>query len=207
MENHPHSLDNHSTTVGADSGEPLDIEELTRQLVRGDDHAYRQFYHTYYHRLSRYLLVVTAGNEDAMHEALQRTLMRVVKNIRVFPSEEIFWSWLTVLARSSVTDEHRKRRRYLAFLDRFANNKRIEDSSPNGGGRGERLGELLNHNLASLPPEERTLLERKYFEHRSVHDIAKLEQVSEKTIESRLVRVRRKLKTAVLAALRNETNS
>ena len=38
------------------------------------------------------LLVVTAGNEDAMHEAMQRTMIRVVKNIRVFSSEEIFWS-------------------------------------------------------------------------------------------------------------------
>lgn len=207
MENHPNPLANPPAAAGAGSSDPLDIDALTRRLVSGDDHAYRQFYHAYYDRLSRYLLVVTAGNEDAVHEALQRTLMRVVKHIRVFPSEEIFWSWLTVLARSSVTDEHRRRRRYLAFLDRFASNPSVEDSSLNGDGGGERLRELLNRNLASLPPEERTLLERKYFEHRSVRDIAELEQVSEKTIESRLVRVRRKLKAAVLAALHDEANS
>ncbi len=191
-------------------GEPLDIDALTRRLVHGDERAYRQFYHAYYDRLSRYLWVVTAGNEgevDAMHEALQRTLMRVVKNIRVFSSEGIFWSWLAVLARSSVTDEHRKRRRYLAFLDRFSNEKNVEDSRHPDDADSERLPELLNQNLASLPPEERTLLERKYFEHQSVRDIAELERVSEKTIESRLVRVRRKLKAAVLAALHHEANS
>ena len=208
MENHPHGPVSESAKVRADSVEPLEIAALTRRLVTGDDHAYRQFYHAYYDRLSRYLLVVTAGNEDTMHEALQRTLMRVVKNIRVFPSEEIFWSWLTVLARSSVTDEHRKRRRYLAFLDRFASHTRTEDSSLNDNIGDERLCELLIRNLASLPPDERSLLERKYFEYRSVRDIAELEQVSEKTIESRLVRVRRKLKNAVLTALHNnEANS
>ena len=51
--------------------------------------AYRAFYNAYFDRLSRYLLVVAAGNEDAMREALQGTLMRVVRHIKVFQSEEI----------------------------------------------------------------------------------------------------------------------
>ena len=170
-------------------------------MVAGDDHAYRQFHHTYFDRLSRYLLVVTAGNEDAMHEAMQRTMIRIVKNIRVFSSEEMFWSWLTVLARSSVLDENRQRRRYFAFLDRFTRHEEIASASPGDG----RLGELLHQHLASLPADERVLLERKYFEHRSVREIASLDQVSEKTVESRLSRVRSKLKQAVLTALRHET--
>lgn len=173
-------------------------------MVVGDDHAYRQFHHAYFDRLSRYLLVVTAGNEDAMHEAMQRTMIRVVKNIRVFSSEEIFWSWLTVLARSSVLDENRQRRRYFAFLDRFTRHEEIETAaSPDDG----RLSELLTQHLTSLPADERVLLERKYFERRSVREIASLDQVSEKTIESRLSRVRSKLKHAVLTALRHETRT
>lgn len=173
-------------------------------MVAGDEQAYRLFYHAYFDRLSRYLLVVTSGNEDLMHEALQRTLMRVVRNIRVFSEEEIFWSWLTVLARSSVFDESRQRRRYFAFLDRFARQTKVESPAPQADSGGEHLRELLQRNLAALPSEDRQLLERKYFEHRSVDEIAGLEQVSSKAIESRLTRVRLKLKKAVLAALQHE---
>ena len=91
---------------------------LTRRMADGDELAYCTFYDAYFNRLSRYLLVVTAGDEDAAREALQSALLRVVRHIKVFPSEPVFWSWLTVLARSALSDQTRKRRRYLAFLDR-----------------------------------------------------------------------------------------
>ena len=97
----------------------LDIAALTRAMARGDESAYRTFYEAYFHRLFRYLLVVTAGDEDAAREALQATLVRVVRHIKPFREEGVFWSWLTVLARSALSDQTRKRRRYLAFLDRF----------------------------------------------------------------------------------------
>ena len=55
-----------------------------------------------------------------------------------------------------------------------------------------------------MPPEERELVEAKYFDRRSVRDIAQGLGTSEKAIESRLVRLRRKLKVALLDGLKNE---
>jgi RNA polymerase sigma factor (sigma-70 family) len=66
------------------------------------------------------------------------------------------------------------------------------------------LRALLQHGLASLAADERQLLESKYLAARSVRDIAAELQTSEKAVESRLVRIRRKLKDAVLARLKNE---
>jgi DNA-directed RNA polymerase specialized sigma24 family protein len=86
---------------------------LTRRMVKGDEMAYRTFYDAYFDRLSRYLLVVAAGNEEAMRDALQSTLVRVVRNVKVFTNEAAFWSWLTVLARSALLDDNRRERRYL----------------------------------------------------------------------------------------------
>jgi RNA polymerase sigma-70 factor (ECF subfamily) len=166
--------------------------------------AYREFFDAYFSRLSRYLLVVTAGNEDATREALQGTFMRVVKHIKVFSDEATFWSWLTVLARSSLSDDTRKRRRYFAFLDRFTHHATIERASANDVRGEERLRELLEQNLKILQPEERELLEWKYFDGRSVREIAGQLQTTEKAIESRLVRLREKLKQAVLAQLKHE---
>jgi RNA polymerase sigma factor (sigma-70 family) len=149
----------------------------------------------------RYLLVVTDGNEDATREALQQTFVRVVRHIKVFTDEAKFWSWLTVLARSSIADESRKRRRYLAFLDRFTQHAVVQQDIRNDNHVDERLSGLLENCMAALPEDERHLVEAKYFARRSVREIAGEFQTTEKAIESRLTRVRRKLKDAVLAAL------
>jgi RNA polymerase sigma factor (sigma-70 family) len=63
---------------------------------------------------------------------------------------------------------------------------------------------MLEQNLALLCPDERDLLQRKYFAGQSVREIAAELQTSEKSVESRLVRIRRKLKAALLESLRNE---
>ena len=183
----------------------LDVAALTRKLVAGDETAYRVFHDAYFDRLSHYLLVVTAGNEDATREALQETFRRVVRHIRVFSEEAALWSWLTVLARSARSDENRKRRRYLAFLDRFTQHAAIERAAAYNDRPGTDLEFLLEQNMDGLPTEERALLESKYYDHRSVREIAEQLQTTEKAVESRLVRARQKLKQALLAELKHES--
>jgi RNA polymerase sigma-70 factor, ECF subfamily len=185
--------------------EPLDVARLTRGMVAGDESAYRIFYDAYFDRLWRYLIVVTSGNEDASREALQATLTRVVRHIRMFSSEPVFWSWLTVLARSALTDQTRKRRRYLAFLDRFSRHASTEHAIDENRAD-ERLRQLLDRHIESLSVDERQLVEAKYFAHRSVRDIAAEMQLTEKAVESRLTRIRHKLKSTVLAELKNESS-
>src|SRR5882762_10836374 len=102
------------------SGVQSSISDLTRRLAAGDEEAFRQFHAAYFNRLLRYLFVATKGDEDAAREALQETMTRVIRYARPFDSEEIFWSWLTVLARSSVVDAGRKRQRYWQLLKNYA---------------------------------------------------------------------------------------
>ncbi len=148
------------------------MADLTRRMAAGDETAYRLFYDAYFDRLWRYLIVVTAGNEDAAREALQATLTRVVRHIRFFSNEPVFWSWLTVLARSALTDQTRKHRRYLAFLDRFSRHTATESANTEDERSDERLRQLLDRHIATLSDDERQLVAAKYFAHRSVRDIA-----------------------------------
>lgn len=197
-----------ATEVG-DAGETnppasLTVAILTRGMVAGDEDSYRSFYEAYFPRLLRYLLVITKGDEDAARETLQVTLERVVRYIKIFPNETQFWNWLTVLARTAFADRHRKRSRYFAFLDRFKNH--TEAAAPhreNGAADAHLLAELENL-VARLPAEERALVERKYFGGESVRDLAATFQTSEKAVESRLSRVRRKLKELLLEKLKHE---
>jgi RNA polymerase sigma-70 factor (ECF subfamily) len=183
---------------------PLDVATLTRRMVEGNEMAWRIFYDDYFNRLWRYLLVVTAGNEDAAREALQAALVRVTRHIKVFQSEDIFWSWLTVLARSAFSDETRKRRRYFSFLERFTRHTEVERGNANDHRAGEQLQILLEQKVALLPPDEQKLVGQKYLARRSVREIAGELQTTEKAVESKLSRIRHKLKDAVLAELKNE---
>jgi RNA polymerase sigma-70 factor (ECF subfamily) len=186
------------------SREMADVAALTRAMAGGDETAYRIFYDAYFDRLLRYLLVVTGGNEEAAREALQLTLVRVVRHVKVFGSEEKFWSWLTVLARSALADESRKRRRYFAFLEKFARHQETGPAAMNNGAADEQLRAVLERKLTALPTDERQLVEQKYILRQSVREIADGQQTTEKAVESMLSRVRRKLKDAVLAELKNE---
>lgn len=181
-----------------------DVATLTRRLVAGDEAAYRMFHELYLGRLHRYLLVVTSGDEHAAREALQGALTRLVRHIRVFTDEATFWSWLTVLARTAHADDRRKRRRYLAFLDRFTRHAELESAPASAPPDDDRLDVSLARHVTSLPTDERELITWKYTERRSVREIAAQLQLTEKAVESRLTRIRQKLKTALLADLRRE---
>jgi RNA polymerase sigma-70 factor (ECF subfamily) len=194
--------------VRPSDGDPatsLDVAALTRRMVAGNEDAYRKFYDAYFDRLARYLLVVTSGNEEVMRDVLQATFVRVVRSIKVFPDDTQLWRWLTVIARNAFHDETRKHKRYFAFLDRFTRHARTEQEV-NAAEPSDPLQSLLESAVALLPADERLLVERKYFERRSVRDIAAELEITEKAVEARLVRVRRKVKEVVLTALKDESS-
>jgi RNA polymerase sigma-70 factor (ECF subfamily) len=196
-----------SAAADKSSCETPDVTALTHAMVKGDEMAWRTFHDTYFDRLWRYLLVVAAGSEDAAREALQGALVRVTRHIKVFRDENVFWSWLTVLARSAFADESRKRRRYFSFLDRFTRHAVLQSEIRDDPHVDERLRVLLAHHVALLPPDEQRLVDQKYSTRRSVREIADELQTTEKAVESKLSRVRKKLKDAVLAELNHESRS
>jgi RNA polymerase sigma-70 factor (ECF subfamily) len=196
-----------SNPANASLREPPDVAALTRAMSKGDEMAWRIFYNAYFDRLWCYLLVVAAGNEDAAREALQAALVRVMRHIKVFHDESTFWSWLTVLARSAFSDETKKRRRYFSFLERFTMHVDVENDGAKDDQADEQLKILLERQVASLPTDEQKLVGQKYFARRSVREIADEWQTTEKAVESKLSRVRRKLKDAVLEELKNESRT
>lgn len=171
-----------------------EVAQLTTQMARGDEDAFRQFYDRYFNRLLGYLLVLTRGHEDSAREALQSTMLRIVKHVKRFDSEQVFWNWLTVLARTALVDQERKRSRYDAALGRFAQ----EDAL----GAETHLLECLRQSVSMLPADELALIEKKYFDEQSVAQIAGALDTTEKAIESRLARIRQKLKKQTLELLK-----
>ena len=181
------------------AGEP-EIALLTRALKAGSEEAFREFHARYFERLYRFLLVVARGQEQEAQDALQQTFVRVVKHVRVFESEDVFWSWLKVVARSAARDGGRKEQRYSALLGHFAMRLKLERPEPTPSEE-DGLQGALQESMAELPADERALLEAKYLQGLTVKEISLSEQVTEKTIESRLGRARRILRDNLLKKL------
>lgn len=191
-------------TQMATEPKPSDVQALTTRMSRGDEAAFHEFHALYFHRLLRYLFVVTGGQEELAREVLQLAFVRVARRVRRFDSETEFWNWLAVLARHCAVDEVRKRNRQQHLLARFFRQQPAEVDSADDE-VDEQFWELVEKEIAHLPEDERRLLERKYFSEDTTRVLADEFQITEKAMESRLLRIRRKLKSLVLDRLKNET--
>jgi RNA polymerase sigma-70 factor (ECF subfamily) len=175
---------------------------LTRKLAAGDEEAFREFHQQYFDRLYQFLLVVSRGNEDETKEALQLTLLRVVRYIRPFESPEAFWCWLKVLARSAARDAGRKQQRYIAVMKDFAG-ALTDFSNRSASSEESQLASLLQENLEGLDPADRGLIEGKYIDGFTVKELCAQTGLTEKAVESRLARVRGQLRIQILKQLQS----
>jgi RNA polymerase sigma-70 factor (ECF subfamily) len=176
------------------------VSQLTNRLAAGDKDAFREFHGLYFNRLYQFLLVVTRGQEHEAQDTLQETLLRVVRYVREFETDDAFWSWLKVVARSAARDGGRKHRRYFNLLQNFAlrgqNHAREQiDAEDN------RLSLLLQESLEELDPQDRRLLEGKYLNGETVKELAAQTGLTDKAVESRLGRLRRHVRELILKKL------
>jgi RNA polymerase sigma factor (sigma-70 family) len=181
---------------------PPPVVALTRRLAAGEEAAFREFHALYFDRLHGFLLMVTRGNVHAAQDALQETLLRVVRHAREFDDEHIFWSWLKVVARNAARDGGRKQRRYLAVLEKFTFWRR-EVTELNGASDDDDLRALIDEGLADLDAADRRLIEGKYLRGATVIELAAASGLTEKAVESRLVRLRRQLAATLLEKFRH----
>ncbi len=173
------------------------IASLTRRLAAGEDEAFRQFQALYFDRLYRFLLVVAHGDETQAREALQETLMRVARHARPFEDEDVFWHWLKAIGRNTARDAARSRRRYLSLLERFTSH-----SEPPPVGQDNALASALEESVGELEPGDRILIEGKYLEGQTVRELSAHSGLSEKSVESKLLRLRRQLRECILKKLK-----
>lgn len=179
------------------------LEELTKAICRGDEAAFTRFYDLYSLRLYKYLLVLAKGDESEAREVLQTVVVKVARRFKVFDEERRMWGWLCRLARNAYVDLCRARRRDQRFVP-------LEEHKPDvlEFREGEhQLSESLDHALEQLTPEERELMRAAYVDERPLQELANASGQTYKAIESRLARLRQKLKMNLLKQLRHEERS
>jgi RNA polymerase sigma factor (sigma-70 family) len=181
----------------------IDWLQLTTRITAGEEAAFAIFYDHFFDRLFRYVLVMTRGDEQLSRDLLQRTMVKVVRYLKPLPDETIVWSWLTQLAKTSFIDLLRSQRRgpELVALELVKDISQPQDS---GDDENLVLESALEAALKLLAVDEKELIQSVYFEELSHKQIAESMRSTPKAVESKLARVRRKLRSLLTGILNNE---
>jgi RNA polymerase sigma factor (sigma-70 family) len=183
----------------AEKGRDQRLRDLTAAMASGSDHAFTQFYERYFDRLFRHLLVATKGDESLARELVQQVLLRVVRYMKPFENEATLWAWLKQVSRSCHIDWLRRnaKLRFTFSMDSYAEPSIEPSVDPN-----DSLAEALESCLNELAPAEREVITAAYFEDSSRKEIAAEWNSTPKAIESRLARIRQKLRRMILEKLK-----
>ncbi len=172
---------------------PSRVPEITKAASLGNEAAAREFFETYCDRLFRYLVVLSHGDEESARETLSNAMIKAIRKMQRMETDEDCWRWLTIIARHCYVDLCRKQKRRIITDDMP---ETLATPQPDNI-----LIQALNEAVSELPATERDIVERYYFDDTSQLNLAAEENISRKAVESRLARIRKKLRAAILKKL------
>jgi RNA polymerase sigma factor (sigma-70 family) len=165
-----------------------EIEEMTRGLSDCDEVAWRGFHEAFHQRLHH--LAVSRGVAACdVPEIIQGVYLRVLRHSKVFHDRDSFLAWLACLLRCEVIDAGRGHGRRNWLNERFQQWRESYESPDRSPACG-----LVEDALLSLPAPERALIRDHYLDGWSQETLAARHRVSVKAIESKLARLRKRLR-------------
>jgi len=166
-----------------DSGELA----LLQRIAAGDRSALELLYTQYHRRLARFLTRLTFRYELA-EEIINDTLWIVWQRAGEFRSDSRVSTWIMGIAyrRALTTLRHVSVRAGVMGVD--------EPSDPPDPATEVEQRDLLDHALATLPLEQRLVLELTYYLGHSCEEIAAITECPVNTVKTRMFHARRKLR-------------
>jgi len=200
LRSHSVAAAENGTSAASQSHANPNIREWTKQIARGDEAAFTGFHEQYSLRIYKYLLVLARGNELDAREVLQTVMLKAAKSFKVFDEEPKLWAWLGRLARNAYVDLRRTRNRQGKFvsLDHPDSAVSQPEASEN------RMVSAMAQVVENLTPDERELIRSAYVDECPLQALADETGQTYKALESRLGRLRLKIKTQLLNQLRHE---
>ena len=164
--------------------------------------------------LYRFCLYRVGRNRHLCEEVVQETLLRALRDLSQYDPERAgnnVFPWLSGLARNEIHRAlgrekaaslellwARMDKELLTFYARLDSEPFTDELLQR-----EETRELVNATMSQLPPHYREALEAKYVDGSSVRDLAGRLHVSEKAVESQLMRARKAFRATFLALARN----
>lgn len=151
--------------------------------------------------LLRVAMTLTAQPADA-EDLVQDTLLRAYRAIESFDGRHPR-AWLLTIMRRAEINRHRRRRPHL-LDDPDTDLDRLHSTGPGGSAEevvvGAAFDEAVNSALAALPDQHRQVVQLVDIDDLSYAEAARLLDVPEGTVMSRLHRARKRIRAHLVAA-------
>lgn len=182
----------------------MNDHELIEQARRGDVEAFNQLV-LEYQQLAYNVAYRIVGDQERAADATQEGFLRSFRRMHQFHGGS-FKAWLLRIVTNCAYDELRaNRRRPATPIDDLIEDEEHtalvldESESPEQRLQRSELDNLIQRGLATLPPDQRTVVILSDIEGLSYEEIAEITLVSLGTVKSRLSRARAKMRDYLLA--------
>lgn len=147
-----------------------------------------------YGPLMRYIISPIVSNPEDAEECLNEAAMRVWEKIELFDSQRGSWNaWLTALTRNVALNKAKALQKHSANQELAESLASSEPSPEEAVLQQERRNAVLSA-LNELSQKERVIFYRKYYYMQSTLQIASELGLSERAVEGRLYRIKKRLR-------------
>ena len=167
-----------------------DERQLVSAILGKDRKATAQFVSRYANAIYGYVNHRLAPRTDLVEDVVQDVFLAALASLASFQGTSSLRTWLLGIARHKVEDHYRRRLRAPEPLDEEAAGASTDDPLPDEAIDRERVREKAQQVLQQLPEAHRVVLVWRYWENRSVRDIAEATGKTEKAVERMLARAR-----------------
>lgn len=179
----------------AERSGPSDLE-LVAGVLRKDRKATAEFVERHVDGVYRYVRRRLIPHADLVDDLVQEVFLAAWQNLQTFRGESSLRSWLLGIARHKVEDHYRQRLREFPFADE---REIVQDEHATAEDLEEALaahqaGQKTREILGQLPEIYSVILLWRYWEKRTLREIAAQTNRTEKAVERLLARARQQFK-------------
>lgn len=180
-------------------------EALIAAALNGSAYAWEKLVKRYESKIYNHGLRLTGNASDAM-DLMQEVFLGVYRNLHRFRGDAKFSSWIFRIAHNKAVDMNRRKRLLMATprtndqdeeLDLFDTVAGDEHDEPEFRLSEEEGNEHIVALLATLPINQRLIVELKVFQSLTFEEIAEMQDISVNTAKTRFYSALRKLKVVL----------
>jgi len=169
-------------------------EKLIEKALGGSQSSWVNLVKRYEGLVYNYCLRMTFNNSDAM-DLMQEVFLAVYRNLPSYRGDGKFKGWMMRIAANKTTDFIRaKFRNPLHQAEEVFEDDFHSDHSPHLAYEEHNKNQQIMKMLATLPEEQRMVVELKFFQHFTFEEISRQTGVATSTIKTRLYSALQKLK-------------
>lgn len=190
----------------------VDERELVSRMRQGDQRAFNEFFDAFAPRLSSFAARRSSLDAVAIEDVVQMTMINAMRSLASYRGGAALFTWLCKICRNQLADARRSAARKpsaqsveeLAAERPLATVVELTDfHDPLYECETDSTRGAVRRVINSLPAHYARILELRFGDELSGHEIARTLQMSEDAAESQLTRARQAFKVAWTADVRN----